>query len=416
LLSQKNDQQSLHDSISAWRDIIESDKSWSLFGKAYELYDEQTANQDVVADFRNHVVGYLSDLYAELSKAHNDPGYLSEFQKLSSIKGEKVEKDVLRPAYQAINIAVDKLEKLKMNKNGYVDKEVSEKFKECVNEVQAELNKLIDLGLYEDSETKIVRDRAAAAIRTLALELHNDLNEYDKALKLHEVAIQIAGTESLKNKLEAEMGQIKESVAGDVSNTLALEIPGAFGGGVLVFKSNYLKYNNKRIFYKDAVSISYHSTNRSVNFIPVSQSFSYSVASEKEKISISFSTTLYIGNKAKKDVWVKVAGLSQKLIEPFIVKRLIDQIFDRGESVNIGGIVFSKEGYSRSKTFGGKESVSWNDTIYIPKFHAGNVIVWKDKNGKSVQFASVAMANPNAVILPELVQACYNRRPKATAL
>jgi len=122
---------------------------------------------------------------------------------------------------------------------------------------------------------------------------------------------------------------------------------------------------------------------------------------------------LHIGKKAKQDVWVKLIGLSEGLIEPHIIKRMIDQIFDREEPVTIGGVEFSKQGYSRTKTKlfgkGEKETVYWTDTIYTPKFDSGMVVLWKDKDGSGHQFTTVAMSTPNAVVIPGLVQACINR-------
>ena len=228
--------------------------------------------------------------------------------------------------------------------------------------------------------------------------------------------------EKCKNEIEPDSvfcnfcGNRIEAAKDKTEDKLEIVIPKTFGGGTVVFTNDCIEYGSARIPYKDAVSISYHSINHSINFVPTSQSFSYSVASYSGTISFSFSTALYIGHKAKKDVWIKIIAISQKLIEPVIVKKLVDRIFTRGEVINIGGIEFSKDGYSRSKTFGGKEAVSWDETIYTPKFSSGNVVLWKEKDGKGRRFASISMANSNATILPELVLECYNRRPRVIAL
>lgn len=413
VLSVENDKQYLQDSLTTWKSILDSDKFWSAFSKAYKLHDEQTASDEVISEFKKHVVSYLSDIYTELHELHDDNDYIQQFQSVFSAKGEQVEKKILNPVYQTIHGAVEKLEKLKVSEDGKLDKEESDHIRNAVGIIQAEMNKLIDLGLYDDSQTKIMRDRAANALRAIVLDLHNNLSELDKSAKLLEVAISIVGTDSLKNKLNAELEQINKNVTDDAENSLAIEVPGTFGGGTVLFKNSYLEYNNKRIFYKDATAVSYHAMNQSINFIPVSQSFSFMVASEKEKISFSFGTTLHIGKKAKQDVWGKLIGLSGGLIEPHIVKRYVDKIFDRGEPVKIGNVEFSKEGYSKTRTklFGGKETetVLWTDTIYIPKFDSGQVVLWKDKDGKGVLFEQIAMSVDNAVVLPELVQACVNR-------
>jgi hypothetical protein len=416
VLSADDNKEYLQSSLAAWKELIDSDKFWASFTKVYKLHDEQTASEDIISDFKKHVVEYLSDIYTELHHLHKHSDYLNEFQKVFSAKGEKIEKSVLGPAYQAINKAVEGLEKMEVSKDGKFDREESEKIKELVASVSQELNKLIDLGLYDDSQTKIMRDRAANALRSIVLDLHNNLSELEKSEGLLQVAIKLAGTESLKNKLQGELEQIQKNVKDDAENSLAIEVPGTFGGGTVIFKNSYLEYNNKRIFYKDASSISYHAQSQSINFIPVSQSFSYMVASPTETISFSFGTTLHIGKKAKQDVWVKLIGLSEGLIEPHIVKRMVDQIFNRNEPITIGGVEFSKLGYSRTKTKlfgkGEKETVYWSDTIYIPKFSQGLVILWKDKDGKSQQFSTIPMSTPNAVVLPALVQACYDNREK----
>jgi len=413
VLSVENDKQYLQDSLTTWKSILDSDKFWSAFSKAYRLHDEQTASDEVISEFKKHVVSYLSDIYTELHEFHNDNDYIQQFQSVFSTRGEKIEKNVLNPVYQTIHGAVEKLEKLKVSEDGKLDKEESESIRNAVGDIQAEMNKLIDLGLYDDSQTKIMRDRAANALRAIVLDLHNNLSELEKSAKLLEVAIGIAGTDSLKNKLTSELEQINKNLTDDAENSLAIDVPGTFGGGTVLFKNSYLEYNNKRIFYKDATAVSYHAQNQSINFIPISQSFSFMVASEKERISFSFGTTLHIGKKAKQDVWGKLIGLSGGLIEPHIVKRYVDQIFDRGEPTKIGNVEFSKEGYSKTRTklFGGKETetVLWTDTIYIPKFDSGQVVLWKDKDGKGVLFEQIAMSTDNAVVLPELVQACINR-------
>ncbi len=414
-LSVEDNEDYLRSSIAIWKELIDSDKFWNSFSKVYKLHDEQTASEDIISDFRKHAVEYLSDIYTELHHIHNNSGYINEFRKIFSGKGEKIEKSVLRPAYQAINQAVEGLEKMEVSKDGTFDKGESETIKRMVATVQQELNKLIDLGLFNDSQTKIMRDRSANALRSIVLDLHNNLSELDKSQGLLEVAIKLAGTESLKSKLRSELEQIKKNISDDAENSLVIEIPGTFRSSTVIFKNNFLEHKNKRIFFKDVLSISFDSsaTTTRAYGVPVSTSYAYrwSVISEKENISLSLSASREESNQ--KDIWVKLVGLTANLIEPLIVKRIVDQIFDRGESVKIGEVEFTREGYSKMKfkLFGKNEklTVYWTDMIYIPKLHQGQVILWKDKDGKSDQFASIPMSVSNSVILPELVQACYNR-------
>ncbi|MDD3102204.1 MAG: hypothetical protein PHE59_03600 [Patescibacteria group bacterium] len=413
VLSAEDDKDYLRSSLVAWKELIDSDKFWTFFSEVYKLHDEQTASEDIIFDFKKHVVSYLADIYTDLYQTHKNVDYISQFQKVFSVKGERIEKNVLEPAYQMINNAVDELEKMEVSKDSIFDKEESETIKRLITTIQKELNQLIDLRLYDDSQTKIMRDRSANALRSIALDLHNNLSELDKSRGLLEVAIKFAGMESLKYELQGQLEQIQKNIKDDAENSLTIDVPGTFGRGTVIFKNNYLEYNNKKIFYKDATSISYHAHSQSINFIPASQSFSYMVASPNETISFSFGTTLYIGHKTMQEVWGKLIGLSEGLIESHIIESMVDQIFDRDKPITIGRIEFSKQGYSqtKSKLFGKseKEIVYWTDTIYTPKFSSGMVVLWKDKNGVSQQFTTIAMSTPNAVVIPGLVKACINR-------
>jgi len=416
VLSVENNEEYLKDSLRAWEDLINSDKFWTSFSKIYRLHDEQTASEDVINDFRKHVVELLSDIYTELHQIHKDNNYVNEFQKTFSIKGEKIEKNVLAPAYQVINKAVEGLEKMEVSKDGKFDKDESEVIKKYITSVQEELNKLIDLGLYNDSQTKIMRDRAANALRSIVLDLHNNLSELEKSKRLLEIAVSLAGTDSLKNKLKGELDQIEKNVKDDAESVVVIELPGMFKTSTIVFKNNFLEYNNKRFFYKDVDSIAFHSTatKHSVYYIPTGTTYDYSFSLNSGQENISISLNASKDESENKEKWVQLISLASAMIQPLIIKKTIDKIFNRGEEVKIGDVIFTKKGYYRIKwkIFGENQKlwVYWSDTIYIPKMFQGEVILWEEKEGKSTQFTSVPMSTPNAIIIPDLVQACYDNR------
>ena len=97
------------------------------------------------------------------------------------------------------------MESLKVSADGVIDKNEAQTIKVLIGKIQEEFNKLIELGLYEDSQSKTIRDRAANAIRVVVLDLHNNLSETDKALALINVALKIAGTAGLESKLKHEI-------------------------------------------------------------------------------------------------------------------------------------------------------------------------------------------------------------------
>jgi hypothetical protein len=85
------------------------------------------------------------------------------------------------------------------------------KLKKNVSIIQDCCNKLLELGLYDDSHSKIVRERAATALRSLSIDLNNNIDETSVALGLIKIADQISGTEGFKNKLQEDIRQIQEN-------------------------------------------------------------------------------------------------------------------------------------------------------------------------------------------------------------
>ncbi|MBA3047893.1 hypothetical protein KJ863_01355 [Patescibacteria group bacterium] len=221
LLSINDNKSYLKNSLSIWKELVESDKFWTTFSKSYNLHDEQTASQTLLLDFKKHVVSYLADIYTELYQIHQNTDYINQFQKVFSTKGAKTENDILRPAYKAINEAVEGLEKMNISEDGVIDEKESRQLKKFIGIIQGELNNLIDLGLYNDSRTKIMRDKAAEAIRKISLDIHNNLNEREIALRLSNIALKISGMAGSRIKLEQDQEIIKQNIVEEKKNPMS---------------------------------------------------------------------------------------------------------------------------------------------------------------------------------------------------
>ncbi len=407
LLNRANPADRIEASLSTWAALLKSPEFWKAFAEEYKQ-DAELLSDEVLSDFRKNAASYLSDIYAEIQEVRGGGDFIYKFQQVFSARGKKIEEQILNPVFLTIQRAIEQLEQLKLGEKDNYDSAKANELKSPVATIQAELNKLIDEGLYEDSTTKLLRDRAATALRKVILDIHNHHNDLDSSSKLLDFAIKIAGTDSLKALLKTDQEQIQKNISFEQDNTLAIEIPGTFGGGTIVFKPDHVTYDRRKIYYKDATRMAYHAMRRSVNLVPISQSYSFMVGSADQTIDISWGTTLYIDNDKKQDVWQRLAGIASHVIQPPIVEKMVRRIFINGEAVHIGEIEFTREGYSRGKLFGGREKVLWTNTIYVPQFGAGSVTVWKNKNGKGVSFATVPMSTPNAVVLPELIRACVN--------
>lgn len=212
LLSYKSkNQEYLTKSVKIWNELINSPKFWNSFSRVYKLHDELGTEQDVIEEFKLHASGYIADIYTDLSNLHSDNDFIAAFSKSFGLKGEKIETDVLDPIYKVISEAVEELERMRVSEDEVLDQNESEQIKKLIAVIQSQLNKLIDLGLYEESKIKIIRDRAATTLRKLSIELHNNLNETEIALGLSKIADKISGTQSFKSKVQQDIKTLQEN-------------------------------------------------------------------------------------------------------------------------------------------------------------------------------------------------------------
>ncbi len=69
---------------------------------------------------------------------------------------------------------------------------------------------VMQLPVYDnDSQTKIMRDRAADALKVIVLDLHNNLDETEKAISLLHIALKFVGTSGLETKLKYEINLLE---------------------------------------------------------------------------------------------------------------------------------------------------------------------------------------------------------------
>ncbi len=271
--------------------------------------------------------------------------------------------------------------------------------------LDAQLNHLRKTGLYEDNQSKVVRDHVAEAIRTVSVSIHNNGHMYNKSAEVLKRALKICGTESMKEKCENDLKQIKKNAKDDEKNALVVEIPRFWNNENITFKNNFMEYGRKKMYYHDVQAISYHGVTNTTYGVKTSSKYSFIIVSSNDEITFSFSND--------ENLWGRLINIVEHFIEPLIVQKLAKLIFEKETVINIGDVSFDKEGYHRSKFWGGVESVFWSDTIYIPLFQQGKVLLLKQKDGGSALFSSISMEVSNAVVLPALLKACvveYNLR------
>lgn len=211
LLFETGQKKYLTQSIGYWKDLVLSDKFWSHFEKLYALNDEIGTSKSALTDFSERVTDELSDFYTDVSQKHNDNSFYSLFSQVFAVKGQKMQRDVLSPIYEAIHDASEKLENLNISEDNIISDEEIATLKRLTRVLQANFDKLKELGLYGDSASKTMRDKAAEALRTVALDLYNNLSESAKPVALLNIASKIAGTPATLNKINKDVDQLRKN-------------------------------------------------------------------------------------------------------------------------------------------------------------------------------------------------------------
>jgi hypothetical protein len=202
-------------SLRTWEELINSDKFWLSFTKIYQLNDELGTSSEAIAHIQKDVVNILADYYTDVSKELGDSSIVAEFQRTFKVKGAKVEKDLLAPLYAAINDASAKLVALKISNEQMISKQKMAELKGLVINLRNSFNKLKDIGLYDDSQSKTMRDKAAEAMRSVALDLYNNLNDSAKSGSILKIALEITGTPTLKARIKDDLDDLKRLVSRD---------------------------------------------------------------------------------------------------------------------------------------------------------------------------------------------------------
>jgi hypothetical protein len=405
LLYKSKDKDILNKSVVLWSELVNSPKFWNAFAKVYKLHDELGSDTEVIEEFKLHVANSISDIYAELASFHSDNEFVTVFSKNFGLKGEKMEKDVLDPIYKVINSVVEDLEALKVSEDGALDEGERNQIKNLISSAQQEFNKLIDLGLYETSQVKSIRDRFATALRVIVLDLHNNLNEITLSEKLLKIGISFCGTESLKNRFEQELKQLEKNLDAEKNSNIVIELPSTFSTSYITFTNTTVQFQNKVFKYSEIEKVSWYSESHSTYGIPTSQKYFFRVESSYDKIAISFAATFKGGDKHNTS-FAQLIGVSQNLIEPVVIDKIVDRIFKKGESVLIGTLHLNQLGISTKKTFGGFRTIPWDQVKYVPVLQQGAAHVFYDQNGKAQTLSQVPMGSSNAVTLPELITKC----------
>lgn len=202
----------IEEAIQIFKDISEDEKFWKLFEKKYFLFDDISTNKELIQDLKNDLWKYLSNLFYDISSKLNDDSVLKTFhQYFKNSKWNKTSEQVEK-IYLELNKLSWKLKDMNISDDGVFDDNEKNIVIKINQEILDLLEKLKDLWLYDDSKTLLVRDSVTEAFRNIMLDLNNELDEENEALKILNYALAIVGTDWLKHKINEEYKTITANI------------------------------------------------------------------------------------------------------------------------------------------------------------------------------------------------------------
>lgn len=201
----------LEESLDLWKSLIDSESSWKYFELYYKNIDDLATDASIFSGLRSYVNKEIPDIYTELSQKWDDKEYAQLCSKLFNTISSTTEKKVFEPCVNKINEACKKLNSIKWEKDE-PSKENFQDVKDAIDNIQKQLNLLIENGIFEITQSVVLRDKAAESIRSVGIKIYNDYLDYEKADKIIKIADEIAGTTALKNQIGEDKTTAKKAI------------------------------------------------------------------------------------------------------------------------------------------------------------------------------------------------------------
>lgn len=212
----------------------------------------------------------------------------------------------------------------------------------------------------------------------------------------------VAGVDPLP-EVAGTVQQVAVSAGGHVD----LDVnSGIFGKKLLRLDDEALQWGDDRVALADVEAVAYCVTRTTYNGVPSGTNYSFFVWSHGRQTKVVLSTAL-VRSKAARDSYAQafttLADTFARLVEPRLRQALAERVA-RGETVEIAGTRLSSQRIEKNVPLRGTKSVPW-DRFARAGFHQGMVVVHASRDGarQSKAAFTVAMTEPNAVILPDLL-------------
>lgn len=200
----KNQREALaEESMKIFHELISDDRFWKNFEKEFSLFDDISTSNTLIEEFRKNVSRELGDIFYEVSQKSGTNVITKKFTEIFQVVWWKLHSDS-----EKLHLKLEELARaisdMDISADWEFDDDEKESLQKCIKEIKRILSELKTLWLYEDSKTLVIRDKIAKSLRSITLDLYNNLDEDNEALEYLKVAIGLCGTEWYKSKIQQD--------------------------------------------------------------------------------------------------------------------------------------------------------------------------------------------------------------------
>ena len=223
MCAKKGEKGHLSESLELWKDLLSSESAWRYFDLYYKNIDDLHTDDSALVELRKWADQAVSDLYSHLSEKWDDQEYAQAYTKTFGKIGTHTHKKVLAPRTRDINGAVEALGAITWQEKS-PSKENMGVIKKGIGDIQDALNILMEAGLYEERDVVALRDKASDAIRSVAVDLTNKYEDFERSASLMAIAEEISGTQGTKARNQSDRATVEGNRAAQKFFVPALEL------------------------------------------------------------------------------------------------------------------------------------------------------------------------------------------------
>ena len=199
--------------IDLWHTILNDEKYLNDYKRIFFLDDEVGIDESLLDNLKDSIIKELTRVYSDIAKLYNNNYILGYFINKFQLNNSTLHLDQVEEIYNNIHKAIKTMGSMNISEDGVFDEDEKRILNECLKVFREKFDELIDLGLYDNEQTMMLRDLVATKIRIQTLDLWNNLSESETTLELIRFALYVAGTSALKNKLSDELNTVESNIS-----------------------------------------------------------------------------------------------------------------------------------------------------------------------------------------------------------